>query len=272
MKTMNNLAPDIIPVNGPSKYSFKLKDLEKAQLKDFPPASIEKARFNKVITLLNQQLNWLNDRTVWSPYPIYSFCEGWAEGDSKLMTGFYFLFPMVDAEYQGQALARVNLQNEIMGTDKQYMAWVDALGEEELDEDNKRELSAALENQRCKESLIKLNIIGKKCSYSNHVLEINNQSDTNVVDIRGGVVVMQKRIGDVFTVPINAIDGIRDNSKCPACGSDQKGYYCEYCDRYWCLSISCSNVETVIKNRSGLLEQVKDFSLCQKCGRKGKIR
>jgi hypothetical protein len=61
-------------------------------------------------------------------------------------------------------------------------------------------------------------------------------------------------------------------SRCPACGSSEDGYYCENCDRYWCLSIGCPNLKNPIRGPSGLWEQVKDFSVCQKCGRKGKRR
>lgn len=60
-------------------------------------------------------------------------------------------------------------------------------------------------------------------------------------------------------------------SQCPACGSNEKGYYCANCNQYWCLSLRCPNCKPFIM-KYGRYEEVNDFSICQKCGRKGKER
>lgn len=61
-------------------------------------------------------------------------------------------------------------------------------------------------------------------------------------------------------------------SNCPACGSNQKGYYCDNCDRYWCMDIACPNFHSVVKDQQTGLLKLDLEPVCQKCGSMGRPR
>lgn len=257
----------IVPINGPSNYCFKLEELDSVKLTDWPPhgAEIE----SRVVMELSRHWPDLSSKVVWVSYPIFSYCLGWAEERDGLIRGQYFLFPMTSAKYQGQALAQVMCEINIGAPPGEFKAWVDALRENELDEHNRRELKDAIENHNIKETLVKL--VGRKCSFVDRNFEIKNSSDMELIDVKGAYIFIKHTSGNVIKQPVWEIDSIRDNSSCLACGSNCESYHCEICNRYWCISISCPNADSV-KYKGGQYVQITDFSICQKCGRKGKAR
>ena len=227
---MNALPSDIQPINGPARYPFKFANLKKANLIDWPPAGATKFGYKEALSEMNLHWEYLSKQTIWSPYPVFSYCAGMAEGPisneqlellspteriiidrrekSDEVKVRYFLFPMADAQYQAQALAQVICETRIGAKADGIKAWVDALSEEELDEDNRRELKYALEDIAIKEMLDKF--IGRKCWFADGTLEIRKSSDAEIVGIEGGDVIINHFLGEVIRIPLSQINAIRE--------------------------------------------------------------
>ena len=166
-----SMSSDIVPVNREAKYSFKFANLSEITLTHWPPESAYKFGWNNALSEMKRHWVYLSSQTIWSPYPTLSYCVGIAEAplstyskeelaslspqelaikkiinNNEKIKVIYWLFPMVDPQYPDQTLAQVGCEAHVGVEPGNIKAWVNANAEEELDNDNIRELGIALDN------------------------------------------------------------------------------------------------------------------------------
>ena len=237
-----------MPINGPANFSFTFSNASLASLSDWPPGHIDESKWKSGLKEIERHWNILQTKQIWSPWPILSFCVGSVEA------------PLPNEHLSPtQRLAR------------QFIMERDGGGSETIKirfflfPHNQPTYQSQTVAQVICETKVGANIGDVKMWVD--ALREEELSDKNMEEIRVAI-----NINILTKKTSNKEAHMNNKSRCPACGSNDDGYYCENCDRYWCVSISCPNVESVIRNRAGLLEQVKNFSICQKCGRKGNKR
>lgn len=132
-------ANDVLPMNGPARYVFRLADLKEAPLSDW--------RLNiATATEMEIRRHWplLSTKRVWSPYLIHSYCIGAAQHEGTYLFVRYFLFPSSQPFVQNQAVAQLICNVEPGPHSTNIKLWVDALRENELSNDNIEDIRAAL--------------------------------------------------------------------------------------------------------------------------------
>ncbi len=137
---------ELLPLSGVARHRFRLDDLHRAQLSDWPPAAI---RNDAELSRLRQEAEQattayaasLNAVIIASPYPARSQCLGAAAADAAELRLSFFLFPGVWPVSQNQAVAQAVLRiDRLTGT---IHGWVDALRPQELSEEHRREIREA---------------------------------------------------------------------------------------------------------------------------------
>jgi|GEM_PF-4326098 len=160
---------DIKPINGDSKYSFKLSQFPEVQLSDWPTLDAKEFGWDAAKKEIARHWDILSGMSIWSPYPTLSYSLGGAdapflvwdelikneinrkivemdiERNSKVHIR-YFLFPIKNPEYQDQAVAQVMIEMMPNAAPGDFKAWVDALGNDELSPENFTDIRNAIRN------------------------------------------------------------------------------------------------------------------------------
>lgn len=167
---LNPSISEILPINGPSKFSFKFADLPEISLLDWPPSDAKLFGWDEAKKEIRRHWDFLSSIPIWSPYPILSYCLGSADAPSLVWDSIkedeisrkifemyeerknivhvrYFLFPLKNPKYQNQAVAQVICETKPKSEPGDFTAWVDALREEELQPENIRDINTALKNK-----------------------------------------------------------------------------------------------------------------------------
>ena len=136
-------APEIQPLATPGRYQFRLRDLHRTQLPDWPPAVVrhdaERNRmWQEAERVAEEYRGRIDEAMIWSPYPARATCLGAAEVDGPVVRLRYLLFPSVWPVSENQAVAQAVL--EVDRARAEIHGWVDALRASELSEDNRREI------------------------------------------------------------------------------------------------------------------------------------
>jgi hypothetical protein len=157
----------ILPINGPAKFSFLLENMPFVSLCDWPPAHINKHAWESGLDDFRRHWPALKAITIWSPWPILSFCVGSVEApvcnevlsptqrmarellaerdghEPKKLKLRYFLFPTNSPKYQSQAVAQLCCESKVGAPVGDVRMWVDALREDELSDESVQEIRAA---------------------------------------------------------------------------------------------------------------------------------
>ena len=136
-------ALELQPLATPARHRFRLQDLHRTQLSDWPPAVIRHdAERNRVwqeaARVAEEYRAMIDDATILSPYPARATCLGGGEVDGPIVRLRYLLFPSVWPVSENQAVAEAVF--EVDRTHAGIRGWVDALRASELSEDNRREI------------------------------------------------------------------------------------------------------------------------------------
>lgn len=150
---------EIKPTNGPAKFSFALSYLPTAVLRDRQPFSLigdrpevrglmEEAQRSWDQAAREAERHWdaLARMQGWSPYPTRCFCLGAAEmnEDGRQIRVRYFLFATDAPADQGDAIAQVAYEAKVGAMPGEFeRVWIDALREDELSDDNRRQVGDA---------------------------------------------------------------------------------------------------------------------------------
>ncbi len=136
-------ALELQPLAAPGRHRFRLRDLHRTQLPDWPPAVIRHdAERNRIwqeaerVAAEYQAL--IDEATIVSPYPARATCLGAGEIDGPIVRLRYLLFPSLWPVSENQAVAEAVF--EIDQAHGGIRGWVDALRASELSEDNRREI------------------------------------------------------------------------------------------------------------------------------------
>ena len=146
----------VLPINGPARISFTLAHLAFVSLSDWPPDGVNKYEWKTGLDEFARHLPVLKTATIWSPWPILSYCVGsveapvpdetltpiqrmrrefLAERDGREPDALklrFFLFPTSTPEYQSQAVAQLCCESKVGAPVGEVRMWVDALREDEL--------------------------------------------------------------------------------------------------------------------------------------------
>jgi len=140
------MAPELHPLSGTPQHRFRLDDLHRAQLSDWPPAAIRNdpersSRRQEAEQGAELYRTRICEALILSPYPARSYCLGTAEADASELRLSFLLFPVVWPMSQNQAVAQAVFRvDRITG---ELRGWVDALRPQELSEENRREIHEA---------------------------------------------------------------------------------------------------------------------------------
>ena len=169
---MDNNLPDVVPINGKSTFSFNLANLAFVSLSDWPPPTFNPSQWKAGLNEFERHLKLVNFVKIWSPWPILSFCVGDVEApiSDELLTPVqriakqviaerdgsssdklkvrFFLFPSAEPEYQSQAVAQLCCDTTVGASEGKVKMWVDALRDDELSEENMRDIQSAINKYR----------------------------------------------------------------------------------------------------------------------------
>lgn len=153
----SKLCYDVLPCNGPRRYPVRLGDVRRIRPKwpGYVPPEVY-CRDDPLFHFAEKMLASSADSAypdpvrllVWSPYPTCSYCFGhfglhtagkpWAR---------YWLFPTPEPTQQNHAVAQLIIEfSQTAKGDTEFRCWVDALRENELTEENRKQIAEALEN------------------------------------------------------------------------------------------------------------------------------
>jgi len=159
---------DVMPINGPAKFSFTFSNSSLVSLLDWPPVHINEFEWKSGLKEIERHWSILQTKTIWSPWPILSFCVGSVEaplpdehlsptqriarqvimerdgGGSENIKVRFFLFPHDKPTYQSQAVAQVICETKVGANIGDLKMWVDALREEELSDENLQDIRIAI--------------------------------------------------------------------------------------------------------------------------------
>ena len=131
------------PLEGSWRHEFRLTDLRKVTLPDWPPGVIRDdpgrmALWREAERAVEQYGGTLAPATICSPYPARSSCLGAAASDGSNLQLRFLLFPVLWPVSQNQAVAQAVFQIDRVSGD--VHGWVDALRTQELTAENRREI------------------------------------------------------------------------------------------------------------------------------------
>lgn len=137
------LVPELQPLVGPARHCFRLRDLHRAQLPDWPPDVIrhdaERSRlWDEAERVAEEQRAAIESVAIHSPYPARTVCLGAADIAGSTVRLRYLLFPSLWPVSQNQAVAQAIF--EFDRTCAGIRGWVDALAPSELSEENRHEI------------------------------------------------------------------------------------------------------------------------------------
>jgi hypothetical protein len=136
---------EIQPAEGPARHFFRLEELRRARLADWPPAVIrdDPERW-RIWTAAEQAIeqHWarIGAARIGSPYPARSTCLGGAEPVGHGYRVHFLLFPVLWPVAEDQAVAQVIF--EIDAASGVLRGWVDALRAGELTSEHRREIQS----------------------------------------------------------------------------------------------------------------------------------
>ena len=163
----NSSTEDIIPINGPKKYSFTLSTIKQLFQPDWIDAVNEYA-WEAGLREIERHQDLIRRRKIWSPWPILSYCIGEVEApipedrmsplerairqsvmesnksELKKVTVRFFLFPCLQPESQSQSVAQIICEVLVGADPVRVRMWVDALGEKELTEENVLDIKSSM--------------------------------------------------------------------------------------------------------------------------------
>ncbi len=137
---------ELQPLSGLAKHCFRLDDLHRVELTDWPPPAVrndpERSRsWREAEQIAEQYRATIRVATIASPYPARSHCLGAAGADPSQVQLSYLLFPVLWPVSQNQAVAQAIFRiDRVTGA---VLGWVDALRPQELSEENRREIHEA---------------------------------------------------------------------------------------------------------------------------------
>jgi hypothetical protein len=137
---------ELQPLSGAARHRFRLDELHRAQLPDWPPAAIrddsERSRLRQEAERSAEPYQArMNDAVIASPYPARSQCLGAADADASELRLSFLLFPVLWPVSQNQAVAQAVFR--IDRSTGEIRGWVDALRPPELSDENRREILEA---------------------------------------------------------------------------------------------------------------------------------
>jgi hypothetical protein len=137
---------ELLPLSGSVRHRFRLDDLHRAQLTDWPPATIRNDAERSRLRLEAEQAATayaasLTAVIIASPYPARAQCLGAADADAAEVRLSFLLFPVVWPISQNQAVAQAVFRIDRATGD--IRGWVDALRPQELSEENRHEIREA---------------------------------------------------------------------------------------------------------------------------------
>lgn len=137
---------ELQPLSGVARHRFRLDDLHRAELPDWPPAAIrddpERSRLRREAEHAAAAYEGsVKAASIASPYPARSHCLGAADADASEVRLSFLLFPVVWPVSQNQAVAQAVFRiDRVTG---EVRGWVDPLRPQELSEENRREIREA---------------------------------------------------------------------------------------------------------------------------------
>jgi hypothetical protein len=140
------IPPELQPLSGTPRHSFRLDDLHLAQLPDWPPVAIRNdpersGRRREAEQAAGPYWTRIRETLILSPYPARSYCLGTADAEVSELRLSFLLFPVVWPVAQDQAVAQAAFRvDRITG---EIRGWVDALRVQELSEENRQEIRQA---------------------------------------------------------------------------------------------------------------------------------
>jgi hypothetical protein len=165
--SLSILSGKILPVNGKPLYTFSLKNLHKITLTDWPPSDYKLLGWEEAQEEMNKHWDVLSNVNIWAPYPIQAYTIGSSQApmlinalskrehqiSSLVQQNLneyltieirYFLFPLKNSRHQSQAVAQLICETLPDANKGDVNAWVDALRENELQDENIKEIDLAL--------------------------------------------------------------------------------------------------------------------------------
>lgn len=156
------------PRNAPARHSFRLAELIPCLLPEWPPTAALGLGWDEAVATLQRHWAILCRKPFWTPYPILSYCLAFAQGSpasaeigseaaatirrnrgpeapDELISVSFFLFPCISPRAEGQAIAKLICMTADGASPGNVGFWVDALGESELDDRNRRDIQRAKE-------------------------------------------------------------------------------------------------------------------------------
>ncbi|HKC62645.1 MAG TPA: zinc ribbon domain-containing protein [Pyrinomonadaceae bacterium] len=83
---------DVVPINGPARYTFHLANLSQVRLPGWPPTD------DMILASAEEEIRryweFISTQQIWSPYPILSYSLGAATYRGSELMVRYFLFPV----------------------------------------------------------------------------------------------------------------------------------------------------------------------------------
>jgi hypothetical protein len=158
---------DILPINGPARFSFNLVNLAFVTLPDWPPDQVNRHGWETGLHDFRRHWPALKAATIWAPWPILSYCVGSVEAPvpnealsptQRMAREFlaeqygrepgklelrFFLFPTSSPKYQSQAVAQLCCESKVGAPVGDVRMWIDALREDELSDENVQEIRSA---------------------------------------------------------------------------------------------------------------------------------
>jgi hypothetical protein len=137
---------ELEPLSGAAKHRFRLDDLHRVELSDWPPPAVrndpERSRsWREAEQVAQQYQTAIHLAAIASPYPARSHCLGAAAADHAQLRLSFLLFPVLWPVSQNQAVAQAIFRiDRVSG---EVRGWVDALRPQELSEENRREIHEA---------------------------------------------------------------------------------------------------------------------------------
>jgi hypothetical protein len=136
---------EVQPLEGVARHQFRLRELHRAGLPDWPPSAIrddaERRRtWSEAERIIEAHWEQLSAIVIASPYPARSACLGAAETHAGRYRIHFLLFPVLWPMAEGQAVAQAVFEVDAAGGP--IRGWVDALRASELSADHRREIIA----------------------------------------------------------------------------------------------------------------------------------
>jgi len=137
---------EIHPLEGPTRHRFRLDELHRAGLPDWPPEAVRNdpgrhRTWGEAEQIVEHCWDRIRGVVIASPYPARSACLAAAETDGGCFRVRFLLFPVLWPVTADQAVAQAIF--EIDPVAGPIRGWVDALRATELNAEHRREILAS---------------------------------------------------------------------------------------------------------------------------------